>query len=68
MNDKKNTSYFTLEKIEDRKTKFTLDYYIEMNPLKRFFFSLTQKAKLRQKLNQSMLNLDKLAEGIKLSC
>ena len=66
--DSNNTTYFTLVKIEDRKTKFTLDYYIDKNPLKTFLFTLTKKKKLNQKLSKSMLNLDKLAEEIRLPC
>ena len=66
--DSNNTMYFTLEKIEDRKTKFTLDYYIEKHPIKSILFSLTKKKKLKERLNRSMLKLDKLAEEMRLAC
>jgi hypothetical protein len=64
--EKKNTTYYILEKIEDRKTKLTLDYYIEANPLKKILFKLSKKRKLQNWLNRSLLNLDELAEEIKL--
>ena len=65
--DDKNCTYYILEKKEPRKTKLTLEYYVEMNAVKAFLFSLTKKKNLEGKFRKSMLELDKLAEEIKLS-
>lgn len=65
--DNKSSTYYILEKKEARKTKLTLEYYVEMNALQAFIFGLTKKKKLEDRLRKSMLNLDKVAQEIKLS-
>ena len=63
---KKNTTYYTLEKMDTNKTKLTLDYYINKNRITEFLFNLTKKKKMEDDFHRSLLNLDKLAKEIKL--
>ena len=64
--DKKASSYFTLEKITDNKTRLTVDYYIKKNGVKELLFKLFQKKKKEGEWRRSLENLDKVVKGIKL--
>jgi hypothetical protein len=63
---KHNSSYYTLEKTGDNKTRLTLDYYINKNLPAEIFFKLTQKKKMEANIHKSFQNLDELVKEIKL--
>jgi hypothetical protein len=62
----KNTRYYTLEKINEHRTKLTVDYYIPKNAIATFLFKLKQKKVLEKELQQSLLKLDAVVKEIKL--
>lgn len=65
--DNRNRStYYTLEEINKKRTKLTLDYYIPENLLQGWWFELTQKQKLERTIRKSMENLTSLVAEIKL--
>jgi hypothetical protein len=61
-----NLTYYTLEMIEPRKTKLTIDYYIPDKPVQKLLFTLTKKKKKAAALHKSISNLHELAKEIKL--
>ena len=56
--NKKSATYFTLEKINEQRSKLTIDYYIRKNLAEQVLFNLTKKKKLEAQLNRSLLNLE----------
>jgi predicted nucleic-acid-binding protein len=60
------TTYYTLEKLQENRTKLTIDYYLPKNILGEFLFKLSRKKKLENELQQSLINLDAVAKEIKL--
>ncbi|MCI0449454.1 MAG: DUF2652 domain-containing protein [Chlorobi bacterium] len=62
----KRTAYYTLEKIDDAKTKLTLDFYLEKNIIGKIFFGIGEKKKMEETFEKSLLNLDELVKAIKL--
>ena len=63
---KKNSMGFTLEKIADKKTKLTVDYFLEKNFFNVALFSITKKSKMKASLQRSLVNLGELSKEIKL--
>ncbi|NII27645.1 DUF2652 domain-containing protein [Pseudoflavitalea sp. X16] len=62
---KKSSLYYTIEKAGD-KSRLTLDFYLTKNLLRQTLFQLTQKKKMEQELQQSLINLDALVKTIVL--
>jgi hypothetical protein len=63
-----NTTYFTLEKINDNTTRLTLDIYRKKNFINRFLPFLTDKSKVKSTCLRSMQNLEKLVATLDFSC
>ena len=61
-----STTYYTLEKLNEDRTKLTIDYYLPKNILAEILFKLKRKNKLENDLQQSLLNLDSVVKDIKL--
>jgi len=61
-----SVTYYTLEKINDNKTRLTIDLYQDKNSIKQAVFALFKKKKLETDLQQSLLNLVQLTKEIKL--
>ena len=59
-------TYYILEKLEEKKSRLVLEYYIEKNTLGSFLFKLNKKNKLEVKLKKSLVNLQALAKEILL--
>ena len=59
-------TYYTLQKIEDKKTKLTLDYYIDKSLFSAFWYRLTAMKNLEARMRQSMKNLVSLIREIRL--
>lgn len=53
------STYYTLEKISENKTRLTLDYYIAKNSLNQFLFNLIKKNKVSKRLHRSLERLEK---------
>jgi hypothetical protein len=62
----KSTAYYILEKTGDKKTRLTLDYYLQKNLARQLLFKLTQQKKVQASIRQSLQNLETLAKEIKL--
>ncbi|MCU7550979.1 DUF2652 domain-containing protein [Chitinophagaceae bacterium LB-8] len=62
----KNSTYFTLEKIDDKKTKLILDFYIKKNIVSQIMFQLTKKKEMEDAVQKSLLKLTELVKEIKL--
>ncbi|MGB8191953.1 MAG: DUF2652 domain-containing protein [Chitinophagaceae bacterium] len=63
---KKSVTYYTLEKLADKKTKLSIDYYIDNGFAKQFWFRLKEKNHVEINLRKSMANLVPLVKEIKL--
>jgi hypothetical protein len=61
-----NVTYITLEKIEPKKTRITLDYYLEGNVAKQLMFRLMKKNKMEDDFQKSLLKLVELVKEIQL--
>jgi hypothetical protein len=59
-------TYFTLEKLERMRTRLTIDYYIEKNPIKHLVFNLLRKRNIQDKYQKSLINLEPLVREIQL--
>ena len=64
--NKTNAVYTTFEKINDNKTRVTLDLYLKKNPFMLTIFRLFMKKKIEKALRQSLENLAKLVKDVKL--
>jgi Protein of unknown function (DUF2652) len=62
----KSSTYYTLEKISDKKTRLTLDLYIMKNIVQQIIFNLTRKKKIEDSTQRSLLRLIELVKEIKL--
>lgn len=60
-------SYFTLEKIDDNKTKLTIDYFVKKNPISQFLFSAFKKKKAEESWKRSLKNLEGLVSELHIS-
>jgi hypothetical protein len=63
---KKSSTYYLLEKTHEKKTRLTLDFYLEKNIANETIFKLMRKKKMENSLQKSLLNLDKVVKEIKL--
>jgi hypothetical protein len=64
--NKKNSTYFILEKISDSKTKLTIDFYIQKSSLDQLIFKFFKKKKTEEEWKKSLMNLDRVVKEIKL--
>jgi len=60
------TTYFTLEKINNNKIRLTIDRYIKKNVLSEMIYRLFKKAKKEKALQRSLENLGSLLQEINL--
>src|SRR4030095_11056344 len=59
-----NIVYYTLEKLNDERTKLTIDYYIPANIISRLVFNLTKKQEIKEHFEKSIVRLDSLVEEL----
>jgi hypothetical protein len=62
----KNVTYLILEKKGIKKTRLTLDFYIDKNLLKQLTFLMLRKDKMKNSFQRSLNNLVDLVKEIKL--
>ena len=63
---KMRSTYYTLEKIEEKKTKLTIDYYLKKSFAGAALFNLFRKKEAAALLQQSLQNLDGVVKEIRL--
>jgi hypothetical protein len=63
---KERATYFTLDKLGEKKARLTLDYYLKKSATTQLLFSLTQKRKMKETFQTSMKKLHDLVQEIKL--
>jgi hypothetical protein len=63
---KKTSTYFTLEKITDNRTRLTLDFYLKKNIINQIEFKLTKKKKMEETIQKSLQNLEAVVKEIRL--
>jgi hypothetical protein len=63
---KRSATYFTFEKINEKRTKFTLDLYLKNNPVLQLMFRLTMKKKLESNFTRSLDNLENFVKEVEL--
>jgi len=56
--------YFTVEKIDDEKTKLTIDQYAKKNFFSRFSYNTEKKKKIEASLKRSLKSLEKLVSEL----
>ena len=61
---KTSTTFFLLEKINEKNTRLTLRYYQRKSWLANILFNLTKKGRMEATFRQSLLNLDKVLAEI----
>jgi hypothetical protein len=54
----KSCTYFIVEKINAHRTRLTIEFYLQKNPLRQFLFGLSEKSKMEERLRQSLRNLE----------
>ena len=64
---KTNAVYFTLNKISEKRTGLTADFYLKSNPFTLLLFKLMMKKKMEKTVKQSMENLVEFVKQINLS-
>jgi hypothetical protein len=62
----KSTVHYLLEKIDDHKTRLTIDYYIRRNIASEISFRLAKKKEMEQMYRKSMINIETLVKEIRL--
>lgn len=62
--DKKSATYYTLEKITEGRTRLTLDFYLSKSLIRQAMFKLFKAKTMRDTLERSMRNLDKVVKEI----
>jgi Protein of unknown function (DUF2652) len=61
-----NATYFKLEKLEPKKSRLTIDYYIENNLFKQIAFSFTKKKRLEEMFRKSIARIEDVVREIHL--
>jgi hypothetical protein len=64
--DDKFSIYYTLDKRNDHKTTFTLDYYIKKNAIGEALFKLMTKNKMEKSFQKSLVNLHDLLKNMQV--
>ena len=64
--EKKSVTCFTLERIQPKRTRLTLDYYLDGSVASQLMFRLFRKGPLKKEFLQSMENLVPLVKQLKI--
>ncbi|HEX6179808.1 MAG TPA: DUF2652 domain-containing protein, partial [Chitinophagaceae bacterium] len=62
--NKKQSTYYTLERIEEYRTRLTIDLYIRKNFIGEMMFRLFKQQSIRNKLERSLVKLERVAQEI----
>jgi hypothetical protein len=63
--NKNNSTFFILEKINNSRTRLSIDFYIKKSPVKQILFKLLHRKKMQNMFGRSLLNLEGLIKEIK---
>jgi hypothetical protein len=63
---KRSSTYFIFEKINEKRTRFTFDFYLRKNPLLQLVFALTMKRKLESNFIRSLDNLANFVKEVEM--
>lgn len=55
---RKSATYYIIEKINDRKARLTMEFYLYKNPIRQMLFNLTEKTKMELGFRQSLEKLE----------
>lgn len=61
-----NAYYYTIERLTDRRTRLTIDYYLPENFLRQWLFRLTEKEKMNARLRASLERLEPMVMNMVL--
>ena len=64
--NKRSSVYFILEKLAEKKSKLTLEFYLKKNLPLQLMFNLMMKKKMEERFKKSLENLDRLVKEVKL--
>lgn len=64
--NQKTSTYFTFEKIDEGRTRFTLDYYLKKNPVAQAIFNITGKQKVERNFRRSLENLEAIVKDAQM--
>lgn len=64
--EKKSVTWFTLERIQPKRTKLKLDFYLDGSVASQLMFRLFRKGALEKEFHQSMENLVPLVKELKI--
>jgi hypothetical protein len=64
--NKRSSVYFILEKLGEKKSKLTLEFYLKKNWPLQLMFHLMMKRKIEERFKKSLENLDRLVKEVKL--
>lgn len=64
--NKRSSLYFILEKLGERKSKLTLEFYLKRSLPLQLTFNLLMKKKMEDRFKKSLENLDRLVREVKL--
>ena len=64
--EKKSSTFYLLEKINDDKTRLTVDFYVRKNIVRQAIFKLMKQRKMENTIRKSLENLTELAKEIKV--
>lgn len=65
--EKKNaSSYFIFEKINENRTRFTMELHLKKNPLVQMMFGITMKKKMENSFKKSLANLEEFVKEVTL--
>jgi len=62
----KSIRHYILERIDDNRSKISIDVYIEKTILQPLLFKLAKKKQMEEEMNESLENLESLVKEIKL--
>lgn len=63
---KRHTTFYILEKVDDNRTRLTLDYYLKKHLANRFLFKVFKKKKMEASFHRSLNNIENLVNEIQL--
>jgi hypothetical protein len=55
---RKSSTYYTIEKVAPHRSRLSIDFYLQKNPVRQFLFGLTEKTKMEERWRQSLENLE----------
>ncbi|KIC95276.1 DUF2652 domain-containing protein [Flavihumibacter solisilvae] len=61
-----NTTVYTLERLSNKHSRLTIDFYLKKNSIRQLLFRFREEAKFHHKLRHSMHNLEHVVKEIRI--